>query len=55
MAETLNCDVAILGGGLAGGLIALALAARRPNIKVLLIEEAPSSAAIMSGRSSKAT
>lgn len=32
-------DVAIVGGGLAGGLIALALAARRPELRLLLIEE----------------
>lgn len=31
-------DVAILGGGLAGGLIALALAERRPELDLLLIE-----------------
>ncbi|GGC05550.1 hypothetical protein GCM10011494_25170 [Novosphingobium endophyticum] len=33
-----SCNLAILGGGLAGGLIALALAARRPDLRVLLIE-----------------
>lgn len=38
MAQPERCDVAILGGGLAGGLIALALAARRPELSVLLIE-----------------
>ena len=31
-------DVAIVGGGLAGGLIALALAKRRPQVRVALIE-----------------
>jgi len=31
-------DIAILGGGLSGGLIALALAARRPDLRVALIE-----------------
>ncbi|MDE8650268.1 lycopene beta-cyclase CrtY [Novosphingobium album (ex Liu et al. 2023)] len=31
-------DISILGGGLAGGLIALALAARRPDLNLLLIE-----------------
>ena len=38
MPETINCDVAIAGGGLAGGLIALALAERRPALDVRLIE-----------------
>ncbi|MET0372584.1 MAG: lycopene beta-cyclase CrtY [Sphingobium sp.] len=38
MAEALPCDLAILGGGLAGGLIALAFAARRPDVRLLLIE-----------------
>ena len=33
-------DVAIVGGGLAGGLIVLALAARRPEVRVALIEAA---------------
>ncbi|MGE3746201.1 MAG: lycopene beta-cyclase CrtY, partial [Sphingomonadaceae bacterium] len=37
MAET-DCDVAILGGGLAGSLIALALARKRPDLSLLLIE-----------------
>jgi len=32
-------DIAIVGGGLAGGLIALALAARRPELGLVLIEE----------------
>jgi lycopene beta-cyclase len=31
-------DLIILGGGLAGGLIALALAARRPDLRVTIIE-----------------
>ena len=38
VSETINCDVAILGGGLAGGLIALALAEKRPELDVRLIE-----------------
>lgn len=33
-------DLAIVGGGLAGGLIALALRARRPALRVVVIEEA---------------
>jgi lycopene beta-cyclase len=33
-----QCDLAIVGGGLAGGLIALALAKRRPEARVLLVE-----------------
>lgn len=32
-------DIAIVGGGLAGGLIALALAQLRPDLRVLLIEQ----------------
>jgi lycopene beta-cyclase len=36
-----TCDVAIVGGGLAGGLIALALAERRPDLDVRLIESGP--------------
>lgn len=31
-------DVAIVGGGLAGGLIALALAAKRPDLRLALVE-----------------
>ena len=33
-----DCDIAIVGGGLAGGLIALALAERRPDIAVRVLE-----------------
>jgi lycopene beta-cyclase len=33
-----QCDLAIVGGGLAGGLIALALAKHRPEARVLLLE-----------------
>jgi lycopene beta-cyclase len=33
-------DLAILGGGLAGGLIALALARRRPEVRVSVVEQA---------------
>jgi len=35
---TRNCDIAILGGGLAGGLIALALTRLRPELSLRLIE-----------------
>ena len=38
MPETIQCDIAIAGGGLAGGLIALALAERQPGLDVRLIE-----------------
>jgi lycopene beta-cyclase len=34
-----RCDIAILGGGLAGGLIALALARTRPELTLLLVEQ----------------
>ncbi|CAN5424737.1 hypothetical protein BH10PSE12_BH10PSE12_29170 [soil metagenome] len=36
--EDKQCDLAIIGGGLAGGLIALAFAAHRPDVRVLLVE-----------------
>lgn len=38
MTRARQCDLAIVGGGLAGGLIALTLATRRPDARVLLIE-----------------
>jgi lycopene beta-cyclase len=38
MPATITCDLAIVGGGLAGGLIALALAARRPGLDVRVID-----------------
>ena len=38
MPVTHECDIAIVGGGLAGGLIALALAARRPELIVRIVE-----------------
>jgi lycopene beta-cyclase len=41
MAQTLNCDLAILGGGLSGSLIALAFARLRPEISLLLVERGP--------------
>lgn len=40
MASTHNCDVAIVGAGLAGGLIALALKAAHPALDVRLIDAA---------------
>ncbi len=39
--STEKCDIAIVGGGLAGGLAALALAAKRPDLDVRLIEPGP--------------
>ena len=36
-----DCDIAVVGGGLAGGLIALALARRRPEIGVRVLESGP--------------
>jgi len=36
-----DCDIAIVGGGLAGGLIALALARLRPELSVRLLEAGP--------------
>ena len=41
MGTTIPCDVAIVGGGLAGGLIALALRARRPDVDVRIVDAAP--------------
>ena len=38
MPTTHTCDVAIVGGGLAGGLIALALARKKPDCEIRLIE-----------------
>ena len=36
-----DCDIAIVGGGLAGGLVALALAQRRPDLSVRVFEAGP--------------
>lgn len=36
--ESPFCDIAILGGGLSGALIALAMAMRRPDLRVTVIE-----------------
>lgn len=38
---TSRCDIAIIGGGLSGALAALALAAKRPELDVRLIDPAP--------------
>ena len=38
MASTHHCDVAIVGAGLAGGLLALALRARHPDMDVRLLD-----------------
>ena len=38
MSQTLSCDVAIAGGGLSGCLLALALASRRPDLDVRIVE-----------------
>ena len=38
MASTITCDVAIVGGGLAGALVALALRQRHPDMTLRLIE-----------------
>ncbi len=35
----IKCDLAIVGGGLAGGLIALAVARQRPELKIVLVEQ----------------
>ncbi len=40
MPSTINCDLAIVGGGLAGSLIALALAKKRPDLDVRIVESA---------------
>lgn len=40
MAATISCDVAICGAGLAGGLLALALAGKHPELDVRLIDAA---------------
>ncbi len=42
MPTTHTCDLAIVGGGLAGGLIALALAKKQPGLDVRIVEGADS-------------
>ncbi|WP_114521642.1 lycopene beta-cyclase CrtY [Altererythrobacter sp. ZODW24] len=34
-----KCDIAVVGGGLSGGLIALALTRKRPELDILLVEQ----------------
>ncbi len=41
MTAAVRCDVLLVGGGLANGLIAWRLRQRRPEIRVLLVERAP--------------
>jgi len=41
MADTRTTDLLIVGGGLTGGLVALALAQRRPEVRVTIAEAAP--------------
>jgi len=41
MGANINCDVTIVGGGLAGGLVAYALSVKRPALDVRLIDPAP--------------
>ncbi|MDF0544765.1 lycopene beta-cyclase CrtY [Sphingobium sp. H39-3-25] len=36
-----SSDLAIIGGGLAGGLIAMAVAARHPGSRIMLVEQGP--------------
>ncbi len=38
MPSIIPCDIAIVGGGLAGGLIALALAKQRPGLDIRIVE-----------------
>jgi len=40
--KNIKCDIAIVGGGLAGGLIALALAKMRPELNLVLIDQGKS-------------
>lgn len=38
MSAVITCDIAIVGGGLAGGLVAYALSVKRPDLNVRLID-----------------
>ncbi len=40
MGADINCDIAIIGGGLAGGLVAYALSVKRPDLSVRLVDPA---------------
>ncbi|HEX8487121.1 MAG TPA: lycopene beta-cyclase CrtY [Propionibacteriaceae bacterium] len=40
LGEDTDVDLVILGGGLAGGLVALAVAARRPELRLMVVERA---------------
>jgi lycopene beta-cyclase len=40
MSADINCDIAIVGGGLAGGLVAYALSVKRPDLSVRLVDPA---------------
>ena len=41
MSADIHCDIAIVGGGLAGGLAAYALSVKRPDLAVHLIDPSP--------------
>jgi lycopene beta-cyclase len=41
MGADISCDIAIVGGGLAGGLAAYALSVKRPDLSMRLIDPAP--------------
>jgi lycopene beta-cyclase len=41
MGADTTCDIAIVGGGLAGGLVAYALSVKRPDLSVRLVDPAP--------------
>ena len=39
MAETDNCDVLIIGAGMAGGLLARQLTVEQPELKIVLVDK----------------